>query len=94
MLIGKDKHYYKVIIRKHCIRDKIIIDLIIHDISKIKKYEIINAENNYKQKILSKISHEFKTPMNSIIGIIKEVDQYITNPSTNIFHEKLKVIHL
>jgi len=55
-------------------------DLLFQDISDlIQSKKKIHDENLIKQKILAKIAHEFKTPINSIIGLINNVKEDIIN---------------
>ena len=46
---------------------------VMHEITEIKENEKISAEHKYKQKILSKIAHEFKTPMIALIGVTNKM---------------------
>jgi len=50
-----------------------IIDILFYDITEIKAAQTSLFKNDLKQKILAKIAHEFKTPINSIIGLINEI---------------------
>lgn len=54
-------------------KNQTLVSLIFKDITQIMHYENLRAEDKYKQKILSKISHELKTPLNCIIGISQEI---------------------
>lgn len=68
---GKNKkiNFFQVYFRKV----NNVIDIIIHDNTLIKKSEKDIIENSLKKKILGKIAHEFKTPLNSIIGLITQI---------------------
>lgn len=58
------------------------LDIYLNDITKIKITENISTENKLKHKILSKIAHEFKTPLNSILGLIKNLKESNYNKNT------------
>jgi signal transduction histidine kinase len=47
------------------------VDFLIYDISKFHETE--KLESKLKSKFLGKIAHEFKTPINSILGLIKRI---------------------
>ncbi len=49
------------------------IDLIINNITIAKSEENLECETKIKHKILSKISHEFKTPINNILGLVNNL---------------------
>lgn len=68
--------YFKVFYRKLEMQSKkVIIDIVIDDITEIKEAELSRIETNLKQKLFSKLAHEFKTP----ILIIKSLVSDITN---------------
>lgn len=50
-----------------------VLDIFFKDCTTIKNAVNIESENKIKQKILSKIGHEFKTPLNSILGLINSL---------------------
>lgn len=52
-----------------------VIDIILHDNSLMVKNQMDASENEIKKKILSKIAHEFKTPLNTIIGQINQMKE-------------------
>jgi signal transduction histidine kinase len=55
-----------------------IIDIIINDNTSLKNIELDSLDNINKKKVLGKIAHEFKTPLNSIIGQIGKIkEKYI-----------------
>ncbi len=66
----KEKTYFEVFIR---ICGENIIDLILYDITEIKNKEKTMFKSDLKHKILAKFAYEFKTPINSIIGLINEI---------------------
>lgn len=57
-----------------------VVDIILHDNTLIKNTEMEALENETKKKILSKIAHEFKTPLNTIIGQISQFkDKFLSS---------------
>jgi signal transduction histidine kinase/CheY-like chemotaxis protein len=79
-LIGNFIHetemrFFSVYFRKTLDND--LIDLLINDITEIKQAEKLSNESQIKQKILAKIAHEFKTPLNSIISLISSTEKSI-----------------
>ncbi len=73
-----EKKFYVVYYR---IMDS-ILDIIMNDISAVKLAEINRVESSVKHKIVAKIAHEFKTPLNSIIGLITQIKE---NLKSNFF---------
>jgi len=67
-----NKNIYEVYFRKLKEHDN-IIDFSIYNITKIKEAERVKAENELKNKFFAKIAHEFKTPINSILGLIHKI---------------------
>jgi len=67
-----NKNIYEVYFRKLKDYDN-IIDFSIYNITKIKEAERFKAENDLKNKFFAKIAHEFKTPINSILGLINKI---------------------
>lgn len=65
-----------------------VLDIFFYDYTKIKEAENISSENKIKHKILSKIAHEFKTPLNSILSLINNLKliskNYLINRELNI----------
>ena len=50
-----------------------------YDMTTIKEAERVKAENNLKNKFFAKITHEFKTPINSILGLINRIKNNLEN---------------
>ena len=50
-----------------------ILEIFIIDVSEIKLAEKNNIETKFKKKILAKLAHEFKTPLITIISLIKNI---------------------
>ena len=66
-----DHNFFEVFIRKLKLKEE-VVELLINDITEIKLAEKTNTETKYKQKILAKIAHEFKTPLITIISLIQK----------------------
>ena len=60
-----------------------IIDIVIKDISYIQEIEKNNAETKLKQKMFSKLAHEFKTPFIVIKNELKELSDSLYNETIN-----------
>jgi signal transduction histidine kinase len=68
----KNQQHFDVYTRKLMFKDE-IVEVLIYDITEIKLAEKINIESLYKQKILAKIAHEFKTPLITAISFINKI---------------------
>lgn len=69
--IKQDSFYFQVYFRKNKeIKD--LMDLFIYDMTSIKKAE--EKEFKLKSQFFAKIAHEFKTPINSIISLINNLE--------------------
>jgi len=70
-----------------------VYDILFYDVSElINSKKFIYQENIIKQKILAKIAHEFKTPINSIIGLINNLkDNIRDNDENEDFMNKINV---
>ena len=73
VLENDDPMYFDIYFRISLIKGKVLIDILIYDISELKAAEKTRAENKYKQRIFSKIAHEFKTPLTTIVAITDEI---------------------
>ncbi len=78
------KKYFTIFYRK--VND--VLDIYFYDYTKVKEAENIASENKIKHIILSKIAHEFKTPLNSILGLVNNLKNlsknYVVNQELNI----------
>ena len=69
--IYRGKHF-DISVRKPNLKED-ILEVFIKDISEIKIAEKNIIETKFKQKILAKLAHEFKTPLIIIISLIKNI---------------------
>lgn len=92
------KNYYIVYYRKFFLNNdnnKIIIDLMIDDISDLKKVETITSETKIKQKLFSKLAHEFKTPLLVIISLVNDIIKSIkSNYLSQVIKTSKKIIYI
>jgi len=68
----------------------VTVDFLIYNITKIREAE--KLESKLKSKFLGKIAHEFKTPINSILGLIKKILYNLDNNEENDISELPKDI--
>src|SRR5690606_7924807 len=54
-------------------QEKFIVDLIIDDITEIKQAEKSSSETKLKNKLFSKLAHEFKTPLIIIKNMVNDL---------------------
>ena len=89
----KDK-FYEVFYRNFYIDEMLNVeDILFYDISThvLSERKIIE-DNIIKQRLYSKISHEFKTPLISIIGLIDNIKDSIHREDTETKNKNLDVI--
>jgi len=84
----KKKLFFDVYYRNvHLTLNNSFDDFFFEDVTDLINHkQIIIDENLKKQKVLAKIAHEFKTPLNSVIGIaanIKDSDIMLSNNTSN-----------
>ena len=65
-------YVFEIFFRKIKYKEE-VLEILINDINEIKNKETINSEMKINNKILSKISHEFKTPLISIISLVNNM---------------------
>ena len=85
-LEGTDS-FYDVYMRKANNNKEAVIEISIYDVTEIKLAEKTITETKYKQKLLAKIAHEFKTPLITIISLIEKTIENTKNKK--IFLQKL-----
>jgi signal transduction histidine kinase len=68
-------HSFEVFARKLYYKQT-VTELLMYDISEIRKAEQFKVETTFKKKILAKIAHEFKTPLITIISLINKLVDY------------------
>lgn len=79
-----EKYYELVIRRIEIVKNNYIYDCLFFDVTRVIKSKIkIYEENCKREKILAKMAHEFKTPINSIIGLIGIIKENLLNNSQN-----------
>ena len=66
---------YEIYVRKLKFNKEDVVELLMYDVSDIKLAERVKTELLYKQKILSKMAHEFKTPLITIITLVNSILQ-------------------
>lgn len=73
--------YFEVSFRSFPLQDSssFILDVVFNDITKVKQAEKEGIENKLKHTLFSKIAHEFKTPLTSIIAINDQVKEKLIN---------------
>ena len=72
--------YYKVNYRIFILdKDRHIIDFLIDDITQSKLSEKLEVETKIKQKLFSRVAHEFKTPIYTLISLVNELKENVEN---------------
>ena len=57
-----------------------------------KKNEEIREANQVKTEFLTRMSHDIRTPMNGIIGMLNIADRYVDNPEeVKKYHQKIRM---
>ena len=57
-----------------------------------KKNEEIREANQVKTEFLTRMSHDIRTPMNGIIGMLNIADRYVDNPDeVKKYHQKIRM---
>ena len=81
------KIFYDIFYRRILLNENYVDEFIFDDISDLMNYkQYFIDENIKKQKLFAKIAHEFKTPLNSLIGItgiIRDSEEYLSTISRN-----------
>jgi len=70
-----------------------IIDVVFNDITSIKDAEKLTTEGKLKHSLFSKIAHEFKTPLTTIVTMIDELQIQVDNNNTHQIKDSLDNIY-
>ncbi len=95
-----DKNYFNIFIRKIEMGMSNWVEVMMYDITLMKKIEFADQLIKLKEKILSKIAHEFKTPLICVISLAEEIHNKLEGSLTsrgdneNDFSLKKKVGHV
>jgi signal transduction histidine kinase len=68
-----EKYYFNVFFRANIIADIKWIEIFMYDITLNQRIEAIDQTIKLKEKILSKIAHEFKTPLICVISLSEKI---------------------
>lgn len=84
-------YYFEVSFRSFPLHDSssYIVDVVFNDITKIKEVEKFATESKLKHTLFSKIAHEFKTPLTSIIAIIDEMQENLKKQNLLVMEKQL-----
>ena len=67
------------------------MSLVVHGKKMRKKNEELKKANQAKSEFLTRMSHDIRTPMNGIIGLLDISDRYIDNPeNVRTYHKKIR----
>jgi signal transduction histidine kinase/CheY-like chemotaxis protein len=69
----KDKYFFNVFFRPNTIADIKWTEIFMYDITLNQRIEAIDQTIKLKEKILSKITHEFKTPLICVISLSEKI---------------------
>lgn len=53
--------------------------ILIKYMTPLVKYEKLKIENHYHEMLTATVSHDMRTPLNTIIGLYKHVAPYVQN---------------
>lgn len=69
-------------------------DFLFYDVSDmILSNNLLFEENNSRKKVFAKIAHEFKTPINSIIGLIHSVKDNFYNSNLSFYDKEKSLLN-
>jgi len=79
------KKFYRIYYRKITFdKNSLFFDLLFFEVSENILYKkTIEEQSQIKQKVLAKLAHEFKTPINSIIGLINNIKENLNISEEN-----------
>jgi signal transduction histidine kinase/CheY-like chemotaxis protein len=79
----KEKYFFNVFFRANIIADIKWIEVFMYDITLNQRIEAIDQTIKLKEKILSKIAHEFKTPLICVISLSEKIKNQLKCFSSN-----------
>jgi signal transduction histidine kinase len=79
----KEKYFFNVFFRANIIADIKWIEVFMYDITLNQRIEAIDQTIKLKEKILSKIAHEFKTPLICVISLSEKIKNQLNCFSSN-----------
>ena len=53
--------------------------IMIKDLTPIVKYEAVKLENHFHEMLAATVSHEMRTPLNIILGVLSALAKHITS---------------
>ena len=62
----------------------------IQNITPIIRYDKLKLENQFYEMLTATVSHEMRTPLNSMIGLLDNIDHFITDPRGKKFIKIIK----
>lgn len=71
--------FFEISFRSFPLKDSYILDVMLNDITKIKHAEKESTETHLRNTLFSKIAHEFKTPLTSIIAINEKMQDALNS---------------
>jgi signal transduction histidine kinase len=78
-----EKYFFNVFFRANIIADIKWIEIFMYDITLNQRIEAIDQTIKLKEKILSKIAHEFKTPLICVISLSEKIKNQLAVFSSN-----------
>jgi signal transduction histidine kinase/CheY-like chemotaxis protein len=79
----KEKYFFNVFFRANIIADIKWIEVFMYDITLNQRIEAIDQTIKLKEKILSKIAHEFKTPLICVISLSEKIKNQLEGFSSS-----------
>lgn len=51
--------------------------ILLKNLTPVIKYEKLKLENHYYEMLTATVSHDMRTPLNAIIGLLNNLDGYV-----------------
>jgi signal transduction histidine kinase len=94
---SNEKFYFNIFLRKVQTESTVWVEVMLYDITQNKKIEAADEMIKMKEKVLSKIAHEFKTPLICVIALSEEIQNSLKNKlsyDVDILNIKRKIRHV